>query len=225
MGSPTDLRPVPFWSPAEIDAAIPRAIAHVQDGGLLAYPTETIYGFGGAIDTDAVGALVALKHRPPGKPFLLLVSSSAMIGRLGLHMTNAASMLAARFWPGPLTLVLRGAEKRVPARLRGPEGGVAVRWTSHPALQRLIASLGDPLTSTSANVPRQPAALSASEVIMNFPQQIASGRVMVLDGGRLEPSDPSTVVDCTGAHLRVIRPGALAASTLRAVVPDLVGDQ
>ena len=115
MGSPTDLRPIPFWSPAEIDATIPRAIAHVQGGGLLAYPTETIYGFGGAIDTDAVGVLVGLKNRPLGKPFLLLVSSSAMIGRLGLHMTNASSMLAARFWPGPLTLVLRGAEKRVPA--------------------------------------------------------------------------------------------------------------
>ncbi|MHB8839595.1 MAG: L-threonylcarbamoyladenylate synthase, partial [Gemmatimonadaceae bacterium] len=218
MGSPTDLRPLPFWSPAEIDAAIPRAVAHVMNGGLLAYPTETVYGFGGAIDTDAVGILVGLKHRPPGKPFLLLVSSSAMIGRLGLQMTRAASMLAARFWPGPLTLVLRGAEKRVPPRLRGPEGGVAVRWTSHPALQRLIAALGDPLTSTSANLPRQPAALSASEVIANFPQQIAGGTVMVLDGGRLEPSAPSTVVDCTGPHLRVIRPGAISAATLRGVV-------
>ncbi|HEY3286714.1 MAG TPA: L-threonylcarbamoyladenylate synthase [Gemmatimonadaceae bacterium] len=225
MNSQTDLRPVPFWSPAEIDGAIPRAIAHVQNGGLLAYPTETIYGFGGAIETDAVATLVGLKHRPPGKPFLLLVSSSAMIGRLGLQMTPSASMLAARFWPGPLTLVLRGAQHRVPMRLRGPEGGVAVRWTSHPALQRLIAALGDPLTSTSANLPRQPAALSATEVIANFPQQIASGTVMVLDGGRLEPSDPSTVVDCTGPHLRVIRPGALSASLLRSVVPDLVGDR
>lgn len=225
MTSPTDLRPVPFWSPAEIDGAIPRAIAHVQNGALLAYPTETIYGFGGAIESDAVNMLVDLKQRPPGKPFLLLVSSSAMIGRLGLHMTRAASMLAARFWPGPLTLVLRGAEKRVPARLRGPEGGVAVRWTSHPALQRLIAALGDPLTSTSANRPRQPAALAASEVITAFPQQVAMGQVMVLDGGRLEPSAPSTVVDCTGSRLRVIRPGALSAVELRAVVPDLLGDQ
>ncbi len=225
MGSPTDARPVPFWSLAEIDAAIPRAIVHVQNGGVLAYPTETVYGFGGAIDTDAVGALVGLKDRPLGKPFLLLVSSSAMIGRLGLHMTHASSMLAARFWPGPLTLVLRGAEHRVPARLRGPEGGVAVRWTSHPALQRLIASLGDPLTSTSANRPRQPAALAASEVIEQFASQARSGTLMVLDGGRLEPSAPSTVVDCTSTRLRVIRPGALPASELRAVVPDLVGDQ
>lgn len=225
MGSRADARPVPFWSPAEIDAAIPRAIAHVQGGGVLAYPTETVYGFGGAIDTDAVAALVDLKHRPLGKPFLLLISSSAMIGRLGLQMTQSASMLAARFWPGPLTLVLRGAENRVPARLRGPEGGVAVRWTSHPALQRLIASLGDPLTSTSANLPRQPAALAASEVIQQFAPMVQGGTLMVLDGGRLEPSAPSTVIDCTGSHLRIIRPGALSAAELRSVVPDIVGDQ
>lgn len=225
MASPTEVRPVPFWSMAEIDAAIPRVIEHVLNGGLLAYPTETVYGFGGAIDTDAVGALVGLKNRPLGKPFLLLVSSSAMIGRLGLQMTNASSMLAARFWPGPLTLVLRGAENRVPARLRGPEGGVAVRWTSHPALQRLIASLGDPLTSTSANRPRQPAALAASEVIEQFLPLVRGGSLMVLDGGRLEPSEPSTVVDCTGTRLRIIRPGALSAAELRTVVPDLVGDQ
>lgn len=225
MTSSTDLRPVPFWSPAEVDAAIPRAITHVQDGGVLAYPTETVYGFGGAIETEAVGRLVSLKLRPPAKPFLLLVSSSAMLGRLGLEMNREASMLAARFWPGPLTLVLRGAEKRVPPRLRGPEGGVAVRWTSHPALQRLITALGDPLTSTSANRPGQPAALSASEVINSFPQQVAMGQVMVLDGGRLDPSAPSTVVDCTGTRLRVIRPGALSSEILRTVVPDLLGDQ
>jgi L-threonylcarbamoyladenylate synthase len=216
---------MPFWSPAEVDAAIPRAIAHVQEGGVLAYPTETVYGFGGAIESDAVSALVGLKDRPVGKPFLLLVSSSAMIGRLGLQMTHAASMLAARFWPGPLTLVLRGAEHRVPPRLRGPEGGVAVRWTSHPALQRLIASLGDPLTSTSANRPRQPAALSASEVLEQFAPEARSGELMVLDGGRLAPSNPSTVVDCMGPRPRVIRPGALTAAALREVVPDLVGDQ
>ncbi len=225
MNSTSDLRPVPFWSPAEIDGAIPRAIDHVLNGGVLAYPTETIYGFGGAIDTDAVGSLVGLKHRPVGKPFLLLVSSSAMIGRLGLQMTHAASSLAAMFWPGPLTLVLRGATNRVPDRLRGPEGGVAVRWTSHPALQRLIASLGDPLTSTSANLPGQPAALAASEVLTQFAPQVRAGQLMVLDGGRLAPSAPSTVVDCTGPHPRVIRPGALPAEVLRGVVPDLVGDQ
>ena len=106
---------------------------------MLAYPTETVYGFGGAIDAASVDRLVAMKHRPAGKPFLLLISGSGMIERLGLQLSRSASLLAARFWPGPLTLVLGGGERRVSPRLRGPEGGIAVRWTSHtgaPAAHR-----------------------------------------------------------------------------------------
>jgi L-threonylcarbamoyladenylate synthase len=112
----------------------------------------------------------------------------------------------------------------VPPKLRGPEGGIAVRWTSHPALARLIKAYGDPITSTSANRPRQPPAMSASEVVAAWPEQIALGHLRVLDGGRLTPSPPSTVVDCTGRLPRVIRPGAIPASVLRESVPDLVGD-
>ena len=106
--------------------------APAKRGGVLAYPTETVYGFGGAIDRDSVDALVALKRRPPGKPFLLLIAGSDMLARLDLHLPSYARDLAARHWPGPLTLVLPGGERRVPTALRGPEGGIAVRWTSHP---------------------------------------------------------------------------------------------
>ncbi|HXQ77772.1 MAG TPA: Sua5/YciO/YrdC/YwlC family protein, partial [Gemmatimonadaceae bacterium] len=128
---------VPFWSAEEVEAAINGTLAHLAAGKVLAYPTETVYGFGGAVDERSVQALVDLKGRAPGKPFLLLVARSDMITRLGLHLTGYASTLAARFWPGPLTLVLPGGEKRVPDRLRGPEGGVAVRWTPHRSLARL----------------------------------------------------------------------------------------
>ena len=134
---------IPFWSPAEVDAAIPGTIDHLVAHRVLAYPTETVYGLGCAIDRGAVAALLALKQRPPGKPFLLLVAASDMIHRLGLRLTRSSAMLAARFWPGPLTLVLPGGERRVPDQLRGPEGGIAVRWTPHPAMQRLIAAYGD----------------------------------------------------------------------------------
>jgi L-threonylcarbamoyladenylate synthase len=216
--------PRPFWSDAEIAAAIAPTIAHLQAGGILGYPTETVYGFGGAVDHDAVERLVELKRRPPAKPFLLLIASSEMLARMDLHLTNPASRLAARFWPGPLTLVLPGGERRVPKRLRGPEGGVAVRWTSHPALQRLIAAYGDPITSTSANVPGLPPAMSASEIVQQWSDAVARGVVQVLDGGRLESSPPSTVVDCTGRRPRVIRPGAISSAQLRASVPDLIGD-
>lgn len=215
---------VPFWAPAEVDAAIPRAIAHLAAHRVLAYPTETVYGLGGAIDSEAVGALMAIKRREKGKPFLLLIAESAMVERLGLRLTKSAATLAARFWPGPLTLVLPGGERRVPAQLRGPEGGVAVRWTPHPAMQRLIAAYGDAITSTSANQPGSPPAASASDIAGHWAGQVANGRLLVLDAGTLAASAPSTVVDCTGRVPRVIRPGAVAAAMLRQAAPDLLGD-
>lgn len=214
----------PFWSPAEIDGALRGVIEHLTNRGVLAYPTETVYGFGTAVDHESVESLVQLKGRPPGKPFLMLIGDPGQVARLDLHLPTYAADLAARFWPGPLTLVLRGGEGRVPARLRGPEGGVAVRWTSHPGLQRLLTAYGEPITSTSANRPGVPPAMSCGEIVAQWPEAIHGGRLHVLDGGRLSPSRPSTVVDCTGRRARVIRPGVLSATVLRACVPELVGD-
>ncbi len=215
---------IPFWSPAEVEASLADTATHLRTGQVLAYPTETVYGFGGAVDRDAVERLVELKRRPSGKPFLLLVSDSAMLERMDIHLPSMAARLAARHWPGPLTLVLPGGERRVPPRLRGPEGGVAVRWTSHPALQRMIAAYGDPITSTSANLPGLPPAMTAGEIVEQWGDAVGRGILRVLDGGRLEPSPPSTVVDCTGRLPRVIRPGAIPAAVLRESVPDLIGD-
>ncbi|MDH5235765.1 MAG: L-threonylcarbamoyladenylate synthase [Gemmatimonadota bacterium] len=220
-----EARGVPFWSAEEIEASLAATVAHLQGGGILAYPTETVYGFGTMIDRDAVDRLVAMKRRPPSKPFLLLISDTPMIARLGLQLPPAASMLAARHWPGPLTLVLPGGERRIPERLRGPEGGIAVRWTPHVGLQRLIAVLGDPITSTSANLPGVPAAVSAGEILEQWGSEIGRGELRLLDGGRLPPSAASTVVDCTGPRPRVIRPGAISAATLRQSVPNLIGDR
>lgn len=215
---------VPFWSPAEIEASLAGTIAHLAERGVLAYPTETVYGFGGAADQESVDALIRLKTRPPAKPFLILVASSEMLGRLDIRLSGYAAQLAARHWPGPLTLVLPGGERRVPEQLRGPEGGIAVRWTSHPAIQRLLQAYGEPITSTSANRPGTPPATSAREVEEQWSDAIGRGVLRVLDGGTLVPSPPSTVVDCTGRWPRVIRPGAIASSVLRESVPDLIGD-
>lgn len=220
-----EARGLPFWSSEEIEAALRPALAHLQEGRVLAYPTETVYGFGTMIDGEAVERLVALKRRPPAKPFLLLISDTPMLARLGLHLTPSASMLAARHWPGPLTLVLPGGERRIPPRLRGPEGGIAVRWTPHVGLQRLISVLGDPITSTSANLPGVPAATTSAEILEQWGSALSSAQMLLLDGGRLAPSPASTVVDCMGRRPRVIRPGAISAATLRESVPELVGDQ
>jgi L-threonylcarbamoyladenylate synthase len=215
---------IPFWSPEEVEASLRATIAHLHARLVLAYPTETVYGFGGAVDHDSVEALVRLKSRPPGKPFLLLVAGSDMLTRLDVHLTQPAARLAARHWPGPLTLVLPGGERRVPPRLRGPEGGIAVRWTPHAGLTRLIRAYGEPITSTSANRPGAPPATSAAAICAEWPAAVARGLLRVLDGGRLTPSQPSTVVDCTGRRPRVIRPGAIPAAVLRESVPTLIGD-
>jgi L-threonylcarbamoyladenylate synthase len=147
-----------------------------------------------------------------------------MIERLDLRFPSYAANLVARHWPGPLTLVLPGGDKRVPDRLRGPEGGVAVRWTSHPGISRLIRAHGDAITSTSANRPGVPPATSAAEILEQWGDAIARGRLRVLDGGRLVESKPSTVIDCMGRLPRVIRPGEIPAVILRESVPNLIGD-
>lgn len=215
-------RAVPFWSAEEVDAAIRQTVDHLNERRVLAYPTETVYGFGGGVDQESVRNLVALKSRPRGKPFLLLVAGVDMLARLDLHLTPAASSLAARFWPGPLTMVLPGGERRVPPELRGPEGGVAVRWTSHASMSHLIRAYGDPITSTSANRPGTPPADSAATILRDWWDAVARGRLKVLDGGTLRPSEPSTVVDCMGERPRVIRPGAISVEALRLAAPTLV---
>lgn len=215
---------VPFWSPDEIEASLPATIAHLNARKVIAYPTETVYGFGGAVDRDSVANLIELKGRPPNKPFLLIVASSEMIARLGLHLSSYASQLAARFWPGPLTLVLPGGERQVPEQLRGPEGGIAVRWTPHHGLSRLVQAYGGPVTSTSANRPGVPPATNAQEIVDQWTDAVMRGTLRILDGGQLSESPPSTVVDCTGRKPRVIRPGAISAEELRQSVPDIVGD-
>ena len=220
----TDTLSIPFWSTEEVDAAIRPALEQIEMRRVLAYPTETVYGFGGGTDRESVDALVALKSRPIGKPFLLLIAGPYMIERLGLSLPSYATKLTAKHWPGPLTLVLPGGDRRVPDKLRGPEGGVAVRWTSHPGIARLIRAHGDAITSTSANRPGVPPAKSATEILEQWGDAVARGRLRVLDAGTLTPSQPSTVLDCTGRLPRVIRPGAIPASTLRESVPNLIGD-
>ena len=149
---------LPFRTESEVERAIPVVGAHLEQDKLLAYPTETVYGLGSSPTVPALAALSRLKGRPPDKPFLLLVSGRAMAEAWGLVMSASARALSDAFWPGPLTLVLLGGEGHLPDELRGKEGGIAVRHTSHRGIARLVAVTGRPLTSTSANRPGEPAA-------------------------------------------------------------------
>jgi L-threonylcarbamoyladenylate synthase len=212
---------VAFTNPDEIAASVPRVVAHLQAGGLLAYPTETVYGLGSTVRPEDVRALGRLKGRRPGKPFLLLVSSRQMAEAQGLAFGDAANALARAFWPGPLTLVLSGGGGRLPDELRGPEGGIAVRWTSHRDIARLIAALGEPLTSTSANLPGQPPAPGADAIVRDFAAAVRQGLLMILDGGVLGNSPSSTIVDCTQSPPRLVREGAITLAELRRAAGSL----
>jgi L-threonylcarbamoyladenylate synthase len=212
---------LPLGAPDDADRAAPTVREQLARGGLLGYPTETVYGLGSAADPRSVARLSALKGRRAGKPFLLLVSSRAMAERAGLVFTPSADALAKAFWPGPLTLVLRGGEGRLPDTLRGPEGGFAVRHTSHRAVARLIALLDQPLTSTSANRPGQAPAAGAEQVVALFREAYDTGELLVLDGGTLGNVPPSTIVDCTTRRTALIREGALPRDELRRAVGSL----
>lgn len=212
---------LPFRTPAEADRALPAVTAHLAASRILAYPTETVYGLGSAPTAAALDALSVMKGRPKDKPFLLLVSGRAMAEEWGLVFPPAARALSDAFWPGPLTLVLPGGEGRLPDALRGPEGGIAVRHTSHPLVARLVAGLGQPLTSTSANRPRQPPAPGPEAIAEVFADEVRAGDLLILDGGSLGNVPPSTVVDCTRPLPALIREGALPRAELRRAVGSL----
>lgn len=206
---------LPLASEADATAVYEQVRAHLDASGLIAYPTETVYGLGSKARDDDLVRLARLKGRPPKKPFLLLVNGRTMAESCGLVFTPHAAAMAHELWPGPLTLVLRGGEGKLPDGLRGPEGGVAIRWTSNKAVSRLITMLGEPITSTSANKPGGPTAPGVGAIVNAFGPAVERGELLILDGGVLGNVPPSTLVDCTTMEPRMIREGAIPRDELR----------
>jgi len=208
---------------ADPDVDLTAVIAHVRAGGLLAYPTETVYGLGGAATAGAVAALRRLKSRDGDKPFLVLVHSAEAVGQL--TWTDSARELARLFWPGPLTLVLADPLGIFPVGIRdGKTGGVGVRVSPHALVARLVAESGGPLTSTSLNLPGAPPVTSGTDA-MEVVRELGGENVIVLDAGTLDASAPSTIVDCTGPVPIVRRAGTVPTERLRCAIPEIHGEQ
>lgn len=203
------------------DEALAPVVEHLRGGGLLAYPTETVYGFGCALDREPLAGLAHLKRRAETKPFLVLVPDADTTR--GLAWTDEARELADIFWPGALTLVLSDPEATFPPGVRSDAGGVAVRVSAHPVAAALARGLGDGLTSTSANLPGVAPARDAREALAAARELGADARLWVLDAGTLPPSPPSTIVDCTGATPVVVREGAIPLDRLRCALPRIDG--
>lgn len=215
-------RIVPFETPHEIDAAVPWAVEHLRRGAVLAHPTETVYGLGTTLDPAALDRLARLKPRDAGRPFVVLIAYDTMLEQLGVTLTGAAEQLATALWPGPLTLILHGSVG-VPEHVRNASGAIAVRYTPHAGIRRIIRALGAPMTSTSANVPGVPPAATAQEIVGTWPDKVVRGDLGVLDGGALRARAASTIIDCTAHPPRLVRAGAVSTAEVREVVRELGG--
>jgi L-threonylcarbamoyladenylate synthase len=209
-----DVRSIP---PEDLDLA--PILEHLRAGGLLAYPTETVYGFGGVPSDDVVSRITTLKGRPSGKPMLMLIPRRETVEHL--IWTDEAAQLAEVFWPGSVTLILSDPEAHFPPGVRGQSGAVAVRVSPHPLVKALVEGLDGPLVSTSANVPGEPPALDADHA-MEAARTLGVGEELwVLDGGTLPESAPSTILDCSGAVPVVVRQGTVPLGRVRCVLPDI----
>lgn len=192
------------------DPLIADAAAALARGGVVVVPTETVYGLAvSPSDPGAVERLYALKGREPGKPLQVLVDGAAGIGRFGLPSEDADA-LAAAFWPGPLTLVVRAAPT-APASVVS-DGTIGLRAPDHPAARALIDAAG-PVAATSANRAGEPTPTDVASIRALF----GTGVDVYLDGGRIEGSG-STVVDVTGAHPIVLREGPITADAVSRAV-------
>ncbi len=190
--------------------ALLEAAAILRAGGLVAFPTETVYGLGArAYDATAARRVYKAKGRPSDNPLIVHVSDEAMLAEVVKRVTPLARRLIDAFWPGPLTLILEKSA-RVPGAVTAGGRTVAVRCPGHPAARALIRALGEPIAAPSANLSGRPSPTTAAHVLRDL-----RGRVpLILDGGPCRKGLESTIVDARGKRPVVLRHGTLTAESL-----------
>lgn len=192
--------------------AVDRAFGILKNGGLVAFPTDTVYGLAADIHSAAaIERLFTAKGRDTQKAIAVLVGSVEQLALVVRHLTPAAKRLADAFWPGALTLIVP-RRLELPANL-SPNQTIGVRMPDHPLALELLRRTG-PLATTSANRSGMDNPLSAQDVLGQL-----DGRIdLILDGGRVPGGKPSTLADCTGAQLQVLRQGPITLEQLQAVL-------
>jgi L-threonylcarbamoyladenylate synthase len=204
-------------NPANFDTAlIEEAAALIRAGLLVAFPTETVYGLGAnAFDPKAVARIFEAKGRPATDPLIVHIASSDMLGRVAHDVPDLARTLMAAFWPGPLTLVLRRQPQIVASASAGLQT-VAVRMPAHPVALALITAAGVPIAAPSANLFGHASPTSARHVLADL-----DGRLpLILDAGPTTIGLESTILDVTGDHLRLLRPGGIPLEAIQALLPE-----
>ncbi len=193
----------PQWS------CLRTAAAAIRRGEVVAIPTDTFYGLGAdPFQPKAVERIFQIKKRPETKPILLLIASTNQLRGLVRNVPAAFHTLAARFWPGPLTIILPAAVS-LPAAVTAGTGTVAVRLPAAAVPRALARAVGRPLTGTSANLSGRRAARTARDVA----SQLGASVYHILDGGRSRSREASTILDLSGPP-RIVRPGAIPESAL-----------
>lgn len=197
---------------------IAQAAKVLRDLGLVAFPTETVYGLGAnALEETAVGRIFAAKQRPFYDPLIVHIAHKKDIDFVAQAIPDIAYTLAERFWPGPLTLVLKRHERIAPNVSAGL-GTVAVRMPNHLIPLELIEAAGVPVAAPSANLFTRPSPTSAQHVLDDL-----GGHVdIILDGGPCPIGLESTVLDLTSDQPTILRPGGAPAEALKKIIPDLV---
>lgn len=192
------------------DKDIERAVAVLRAGGLVAFPTETVYGLGAdASSPRAVRRIFEVKGRPATHPVIVHVADAGQVAKWAAEIPPAARVLARRFWPGPLTLILRRASG-VSDVVTGGQDTIAVRVPSHPVAQRLLARFGGGIAAPSANRHGRVSATTAEHVRSEFGPEA----FCVLDGGESEVGIESTIVDVSGRAPALLRPGWIGADEI-----------
>ncbi len=184
----------------------------IRNGGLVAFPTETVYGLGAsAFDADAAKKIYAAKGRPSDNPLIVHICDKAQIADIAAEIPNAAQIVIDKFMPGPVTIILK-KKSVVPDDVTAGLDTVAIRFPAHETAQRLIAAAGVPIAAPSANLSGKPSPTKAKHVIKDM-----TGRIdAIIDGGDCNVGVESTIVDFTGERPVILRPGGVTYDDLKA---------
>ena len=199
---------------AEMTLAIEKAATVLHRGGLVAFPTETVYGLGAdAENPEAVARIFAAKGRPANHPVIVHIGHVGLLERWAADIPPSALRLAQHFWPGPLTLILKRST-RVPDAVTGGQETVGLRMPDHPVALALLAAFGGGLAAPSANRFGRLSPTTAEHVRA----ELGASVDYVVDGGTCRVGIESTVLDLSGIHPRLLRPGAITAAEIEAVL-------
>jgi L-threonylcarbamoyladenylate synthase len=192
----------------------------LREGGLVAFPTETVYGIGAnALDEEAIKKIYLAKGRPSDNPLIMHISDLNTLDKYVNDINEKSKQLIAQFWPGPLTLIFH-KKNSVPDIITGGLETVAVRMPKHPIAYDIIRSAGVPIAAPSANISGKPSPTRGRHVIEDL-----DGRVdMIIDGGKATHGLESTVLDMTGTIPSILRPGSVTRSMIESVIGEVSYD-